>query len=160
MVNETYDTTSNVRKLHLGGGGLLRFFGILFFVMAGLLIWYRTVDSLQSILTWAMWSGFAWHMMFLDHHIKIDLRKGTLTRQITSLYPVYRLRANLHTISGFSVARSLRSRDSHGGKLHELVMLFDTGERVKLMSGGQTKLIDQGKKIAEMCDKPLVVDGQ
>ncbi len=159
MVNPASNSGA-VREVRLGGGGVLRVFGISFLLYAVFLALSNSVDSYDRIVYWAMWAGFGWHMTFLDHHVRVDLRRGTLVRQITSIYPVYRFSANLHAVSGFCVTKSLISRSSHyGTRRYELVVLFDTGERQHLMRlGGRAMLIAHGKQIAAMCGKPFLVD--
>ncbi len=141
--------------VNLGGGLLRKVFGLFFLLIAGYTAWIGMVDSIQGALVWATITGFGWHMTFLRHHISVSQQKGSVVREISSIYPVFRFEAKLSSISGFTVARALSKRNQHGGKVFELVAIFISGEQEKLMSGSKDTLTQYGQKIAKMCGKPF-----
>ncbi|WP_434361083.1 hypothetical protein NF212_22025 [Parasalinivibrio latis] len=141
--------------INLGGSVLRKGFGLFFLLVAGYTAWIGMVDGIQGAMAWATITGFGWHMTFLRHHISVSRQTGTVVREISSVYPVYRFEARLASIQGFAVARSISRRNQHGGKVYELVAIFDSGEQTKLMSGDNATLTRYGQKIAEMSGKPF-----
>ncbi|KXF83425.1 hypothetical protein [Enterovibrio coralii] len=146
--------------LQLGGGGTLRVFGCVFLTASVFLALQSSIDSPDAVLAWATCTAFGWHMVFIKHRIIIRRLNGTLVRQISSVYPVYKFEANIDAIRGFAVSRALIGRDRYGRKVFELSVLFDSGKRERLLAGNKEKLIRQGEKIAALCDKPFHVEDE
>ncbi|MDD1779982.1 hypothetical protein LRP49_02115 [Enterovibrio sp. ZSDZ35] len=152
------ESKSGVTEFKLGGGIVIKLIGCVFLAASAFLATLGAIESSDDIFIWAVWTAFGWHLTFLKHGMVIDRNRRRFIRQISSLFPIYKFEANLDAIRGFAVSRALLGRDRYGRKVFELTVLFDSGKRQKLIAGSKQELIERGKDIAKLCDKPFHID--
>ncbi|MBE1276801.1 hypothetical protein [Enterovibrio baiacu] len=157
-MKKTHSANTGETVITFGAGVVRKAIGCLFLGFAFYQLGFDNVESPSFVFVWASLAAFGWHMAFARHYVTVNRRKGLMTRVISSVYPVYRFEANLDAVRGFVVARAKHRRDQHGLKVHQIFVLFASGERHPFLAGNKAKLIVEGREIAALCDKPFVVD--
>lgn len=144
----TWQSSSpNISKLVLTRKLWIVAFPLLF---ASLLMVYLGLSSeFPVILSWALVSTLALHGLCVRHYLLIDKNKGTLTRHLSSLYPIAQLELPLGHIAGFCVTKSFLERHEYS-----LVVMMNDGQRISLLRNRALREMEEyGQYLADFCSK-------
>ncbi|SIQ27311.1 hypothetical protein [Marinobacterium stanieri] len=119
-----------------------------------LMVYLGLSAEFPVILSWALVSTLALHSLCVRHYLLVDKNKGTLTRHLSSLFPIARLELPLEHIAGFCVTKSFLERHEFN-----LVVMMNDGQRVSLLCNrALSEMEEHGQYLARFCRRPFKLE--
>ena len=106
-----------------------------------------------SILVWSLCATLSWHLLFAKRQININLTRGQISSQISSLYPIAK-----HEILIDSIKAIRLDKDPTRVNRYTLSVIVDSAvPPTRLAFGHQQIMTETGEKLASFCGKPLLM---